>query len=91
MRPENVGGGLDHLVEVGVVERVERARLELEIPLTRRAAPPDLGRAIEVFEAPRLLALRKRERQRDASIDVLPLFPKPARQVTAVNGTGRIG
>jgi hypothetical protein len=62
---QRVGGALDHLVDVGVVEGIPGGRLVLE-----RLALEDLGRSLEVVDPLRLLALLEGERDRHRPVDL---------------------
>ena len=78
LHAEHIRRALDRLVGVGVVERVDRRRLDLEILLARRAPAHDLGREIEILQPARRLALLQRERHRDRPVDLLLRLPETA-------------
>jgi hypothetical protein len=73
---ERVGGALDHLIEVGVVEGIARRRLVGE-----RLAPQDRGGALEVVDALRLLALLEGERHAHRPVGLDARQPERVRQV----------
>ncbi len=88
LHAEHVGGALDGLVGVGVVEGVDGGRRDLEVLLTGGAPAQDLGGEVEILQAAGLLALLHGEGEGDLAVGLLLLLPETARDAHGGEGHG---
>ncbi len=88
LQAESERGSFDGLINVSIVEGIDRERRVLEVRLTGCAAVHRLGGKIKIAQPLGFLALRQRVRDGDKPVGFLPRLPETACDPHVSEGNG---